>query len=159
MSIISSHTWTCMGRHRQPYSNYNQSGLGQLKLEIGRVRYGSTNIKPIHHHIYYHIIINLFSYYIILSASNGCGNLDKWWTCWICPCCMSDNRILNWRFSSLWMIRGMRIYIPNLRQDRYDTFDELHLYCYRIAGTVGLMSMPIFGCAPGCTIRKSKRVP
>lgn len=47
------------------------------------------------------------------------------------------------------MIRGMLMDVPELGQDRYDTFDELHLYCYRVAGTVGLMSMPIFGCAPG----------
>ena len=47
------------------------------------------------------------------------------------------------------MIRGMLMDVPDLGQDRYDTFEELHLYCYRVAGTVGLMSMPIFGCAPG----------
>eukprot|EP00569_Conticribra_weissflogii_P007666 CAMPEP_0171333006 /NCGR_PEP_ID=MMETSP0878-20121228/3743_1 /TAXON_ID=67004 /ORGANISM="Thalassiosira weissflogii, Strain CCMP1336" /LENGTH=495 /DNA_ID=CAMNT_0011833885 /DNA_START=644 /DNA_END=2131 /DNA_ORIENTATION=- len=49
------------------------------------------------------------------------------------------------------MIRGMLMDIPGLGQDRYDTWDELHLYCYRVAGTVGLMSMPVFGCAPGYT--------
>jgi phytoene synthase len=54
------------------------------------------------------------------------------------------------------MIRGMLMDIPNLGQDRYETFDELHLYCYRVAGTVGLMSMPIFGCAPGCTDEQAK---
>jgi Squalene/phytoene synthase len=47
------------------------------------------------------------------------------------------------------MIRGMLMDVPGLGQDRYDKFDELHLYCYRVAGTVGLMSLPIFGCAPG----------
>jgi phytoene synthase len=47
------------------------------------------------------------------------------------------------------MIRGMLMDVPNLGQDRYDTFDELHLYCYRVAGTVGLMSLPVFGCAQG----------
>ena len=47
------------------------------------------------------------------------------------------------------MIRGMLMDVPDLGQDRYESFDELHLYCYRVAGTVGLMSMPIFGCAPG----------
>jgi phytoene synthase len=47
------------------------------------------------------------------------------------------------------MIRGMLMDVPDLGQDRYDKFDELHLYCYRVAGTVGLMSLPIFGCAPG----------
>ena len=47
------------------------------------------------------------------------------------------------------MIRGMLMDVPQLGQDRYETFDELHLYCYRVAGTVGLMSLPVFGCAPG----------
>jgi phytoene synthase len=41
--------------------------------------------------------------------------------------------------------------IPELGQDRYESFEELHLYCYRVAGTVGLMSMPVFGCASGFT--------
>jgi len=49
------------------------------------------------------------------------------------------------------MIRGMLMDIPGLGQDRYESFEELHLYCYRVAGTVGLMSMPIFGCATGFT--------
>lgn len=47
------------------------------------------------------------------------------------------------------MIRGMLMDVPGLGRDRYDRFDELHLYCYRVAGTVGLMSLPIFGCAAG----------
>eukprot|EP00980_Cylindrotheca_fusiformis_P023729 scaffold10871_cov177-Cylindrotheca_fusiformis.AAC.9 len=47
------------------------------------------------------------------------------------------------------MIRGMLMDVPRLGQDRYETFDELHLYCYRVAGTVGLMSLPVFGCAKG----------
>jgi len=54
------------------------------------------------------------------------------------------------------MIRGMLMDIPGLGQDRYDTWDELHLYCYRVAGTVGLMSMPVFGCAPGYTDEMAK---
>lgn len=49
------------------------------------------------------------------------------------------------------MIRGMLMDVPGLGQDRYDLFDELHLYCYRVAGTVGLMSLPVFGCAAGYT--------
>lgn len=47
------------------------------------------------------------------------------------------------------MIRGMLMDVPGLGQERYETFDELHLYCYRVAGTVGLMSLPVFGCAEG----------
>jgi phytoene synthase len=49
------------------------------------------------------------------------------------------------------MIRGMLMDVPGLGQDRYESFDELHLYCYRVAGTVGLMSLPIFGCSPRFT--------
>jgi 15-cis-phytoene synthase len=47
------------------------------------------------------------------------------------------------------MIAGMVMDVPGLGQDRYETFDELYLYCYRVAGTVGLMTLPIFGTAPG----------
>lgn len=54
------------------------------------------------------------------------------------------------------MIRGMLMDVPGLGQDRYDNFDELHLYCYRVAGTVGLMSMPIFGCAEGFTEEQAR---
>eukprot|EP00584_Thalassiosira_punctigera_P011058 CAMPEP_0172526406 /NCGR_PEP_ID=MMETSP1067-20121228/1332_1 /TAXON_ID=265564 ORGANISM="Thalassiosira punctigera, Strain Tpunct2005C2" /NCGR_SAMPLE_ID=MMETSP1067 /ASSEMBLY_ACC=CAM_ASM_000444 /LENGTH=549 /DNA_ID=CAMNT_0013309909 /DNA_START=249 /DNA_END=1898 /DNA_ORIENTATION=+ len=54
------------------------------------------------------------------------------------------------------MIRGMLMDIPGLGQERYETWDELHLYCYRVAGTVGLMSMPVFGCAPGHTDEMAK---
>jgi len=56
------------------------------------------------------------------------------------------------------MIRGMLMDIPDLGQDRYDSFEELHLYCYRVAGTVGLMSMPIFGCARDFTEEEAKYV-
>lgn len=54
------------------------------------------------------------------------------------------------------MIRGMLMDVPGLGQDRYDNFDELHLYCYRVAGTVGLMSLPVFGCAPGITDEQAR---
>ncbi|NJK35792.1 MAG: phytoene synthase [Oscillatoriales cyanobacterium SM2_2_1] len=40
------------------------------------------------------------------------------------------------------MIAGMKM---DLLCDRYQTFDELHLYCYRVAGTVGLMSAAVMG--------------
>ncbi|KAK1284820.1 hypothetical protein QJS10_CPB21g01169 [Acorus calamus] len=43
------------------------------------------------------------------------------------------------------MIEGMRL---DLRKSRYKTFDELYLYCYYVAGTVGLMSVPVMGIAP-----------
>ena len=41
--------------------------------------------------------------------------------------------------------------VMDLDQNRFDTFDELYVYCYRVAGTVGLMTMPIMGVAPGST--------
>ncbi|XP_022981338.1 phytoene synthase 2, chloroplastic-like [Cucurbita maxima] len=43
------------------------------------------------------------------------------------------------------MIEGMRL---DLRKSRYENFDELYLYCYYVAGTVGLMSVPVMGLAP-----------
>ncbi len=33
----------------------------------------------------------------------------------------------------------------DLTVKRYTTFDDLYLYCYRVAGTVGLLTSPIFG--------------
>ncbi|CAN6175271.1 unnamed protein product [Urochloa humidicola] len=43
------------------------------------------------------------------------------------------------------MIQGMRM---DLTKSRYRTFDELYLYCYYVAGTVGLMSVPVMGISP-----------
>nr|AKT74332.1 phytoene synthase [Rosa rugosa] len=43
------------------------------------------------------------------------------------------------------MIEGMRM---DLRKSIYKNFDELYLYCYYVAGTVGLMSVPVMGIAP-----------
>ncbi|KAJ1406076.1 Trans-Isoprenyl Diphosphate Synthase, head-to-head [Sesbania bispinosa] len=43
------------------------------------------------------------------------------------------------------MIEGMRM---DTRKTRYKSFEELYLYCYYVAGTVGLMSVPIMGIAP-----------
>lgn len=40
------------------------------------------------------------------------------------------------------MIAGQRM---DLHQSRYKTFEELNLYCYRVAGTVGLMSTAVMG--------------
>lgn len=33
------------------------------------------------------------------------------------------------------------------RKARYNNFQELYLYCYYVAGTVGLMTVPIMGIA------------
>ncbi|KAG0486736.1 hypothetical protein HPP92_008831 [Vanilla planifolia] len=43
------------------------------------------------------------------------------------------------------MVEGMRM---DLTKCRYNNFDELYLYCYYVAGTVGLMSVPVMGIAP-----------
>jgi len=43
------------------------------------------------------------------------------------------------------MVDGMRM---DLVKTRYETFDELYEYCYRVAGTVGLMSVPVMGVDP-----------
>ncbi|ERN41462.1 phytoene/squalene synthetase [Rubidibacter lacunae KORDI 51-2] len=40
------------------------------------------------------------------------------------------------------MIDGQRM---DLYRSRYETFEELRLYCYRVAGTVGLMSNAVLG--------------
>lgn len=43
------------------------------------------------------------------------------------------------------MVDGMRM---DLVKSRYDNYDELYEYCYRVAGTVALMSMPVMGVDP-----------
>ncbi|MFS7945361.1 putative 15-cis-phytoene synthase [Helianthus anomalus] len=40
------------------------------------------------------------------------------------------------------MIEGMRM---DIKKSRYENFQELYLYCYYVAGTVGLMSVPVMG--------------
>lgn len=44
------------------------------------------------------------------------------------------------------LLEGIRM---DLSIDRYATFADLELYCYRVAGTVGLLSMEIIGYQPG----------
>jgi phytoene synthase len=46
------------------------------------------------------------------------------------------------------MIAGQRM---DLHRSRYATFDELKLYCYRVAGTVGLMTTPVMGIDAAAT--------
>ena len=43
------------------------------------------------------------------------------------------------------MIAGQRM---DLYRSRYETFEDLKLYCYRVAGTVGLMSTAVMGLDP-----------
>ncbi|XP_059628803.1 phytoene synthase 2, chloroplastic-like [Cornus florida] len=47
------------------------------------------------------------------------------------------------------MIEGMRM---DTRKSRYASFEELYLYCYYVAGTVGLMSVPVMGIAPDSSV-------
>jgi phytoene synthase len=46
------------------------------------------------------------------------------------------------------MIEGMRM---DLTTTRYASFEQLHLYCYRVAGTVGLMTQEVMGLDPAYT--------
>jgi phytoene synthase len=46
------------------------------------------------------------------------------------------------------MIAGQRM---DLYRSRYETYEDLELYCYRVAGTVGLMSMAVMGVEPANT--------
>ena len=51
------------------------------------------------------------------------------------------------------MIEGMRM---DLNKSRYDTYDELYEYCYRVAGTVALMSMPVMGIDPKYKVSRQR---
>ncbi|MEO1003805.1 MAG: phytoene synthase [Cyanobacteria bacterium J06638_7] len=46
------------------------------------------------------------------------------------------------------MIEGMRM---DLTTTRYASFEQLRLYCYRVAGTVGLMTQEVMGLDPAYT--------
>ena len=50
----------------------------------------------------------------------------------------------------------MRVQIDGMRMDlvkpRYATYDELYEYCYKVAGTVGLMTTPVMGVDPVYTV-------
>jgi len=52
------------------------------------------------------------------------------------------------------MVRGMLMDVSD--KVTYDTWDELYLYCYRVASTVGLMTMPIMGTAPGVSMEEAR---
>ena len=41
------------------------------------------------------------------------------------------------------MIKGMVMDVPGIGQSRYATWDDLNLYCYRVAGTVPGLAFPI----------------
>jgi len=50
------------------------------------------------------------------------------------------------------MIDGMRM---DLVKSRYRTYDELYGYCYKVAGTVALMTTPVMGIDPAYPVRLS----
>ena len=52
--------------------------------------------------------------------------------------------------SAVVQIDGMRM---DLVKPRYETFDELYEYCYKVAGTVGLMTTPVMGVDPTYKVR------
>ena len=53
------------------------------------------------------------------------------------------------------MVEGMRM---DLVKSRYRTFDELYGYCYKVAGTVALMTTPVMGIDPAYPVRPRLRV-
>lgn len=53
------------------------------------------------------------------------------------------------------MIDGMRM---DLVKSRYHSYDELYEYCYKVAGTVALMSVPVMGVDPKYKVRRRDRV-
>ena len=54
------------------------------------------------------------------------------------------------------MIEGQRM---DLNQHRYSTFKELELYCYRVAGTVGLMTQGVIGIDDAYKVSNAKDYP
>ena len=50
-------------------------------------------------------------------------------------------------------IDGMRM---DLVKPRYETYDELYEYCYKVAGTVGLMTTPVMGIDPTYKVRPKR---
>ena len=44
--------------------------------------------------------------------------------------------------------------IEDLRETRYETFDDLYRYCYRVAGTVGLVCISVWGYKGGAATRQ-----
>lgn len=53
------------------------------------------------------------------------------------------------------LINGMEL---DLTKKRYSTFDELKEYCYKVASTVGLMTIPIFGYKNQNTVEYAKNL-
>lgn len=51
------------------------------------------------------------------------------------------------------MVRGM---VMDIDQDTYESWDDLYTYCYRVASTVGLMTLPVMGTAAGVTLEEAR---
>lgn len=51
------------------------------------------------------------------------------------------------------MVQGMMM---DIDQYTYETWDDLYTYCYRVASTVGLMTLPVMGTAPGVTLEQAR---
>ena len=54
------------------------------------------------------------------------------------------------------MIDGMRM---DLVKSRYRSYDELYGYCYKVAGTVALMTTPVMGIDPAYPVRWLRHAP
>ena len=56
------------------------------------------------------------------------------------------------------MIKGMLMDTPGheLYRSRYETWDDLEVYCYRVAGTVGLMTLPVLGTSEGYSLADAR---
>jgi len=52
------------------------------------------------------------------------------------------------------MVKGMLMDIDDAV--RYETWDDLYEYCYRVASTVGLMTLPVMGTAAGVTLAEAR---
>lgn len=50
------------------------------------------------------------------------------------------------------LVAGVRM---DLVPRRYETWDDLRVYCYRVAGTVGLLAAPILGCADASALPRA----
>ncbi|MGI8644511.1 MAG: phytoene/squalene synthase family protein [Thermomicrobiales bacterium] len=50
------------------------------------------------------------------------------------------------------MVAGLRM---DLAPRTYASWDELRLYCYRVAGTIGLIAAPVFGCQDEASLPKA----
>lgn len=92
---------------------------------------------------------------LIAATSGGCfGACVSDHTIAVDPlcCCLLCHAVLTITACNRDMIDGMRM---DLVKSRYDTYDELYEYCYRVAGTVALMSMPVMGVDPAYKVRRA----